>query len=443
MLYSISQPSAREAENLFASLQRNIIADIGRAVHDAMYNRITVDWNILELYELQNSFRAIRFLERITADETNPEYIGPELFRWLGFFSRGIKTGDWEECSYQLLNLPALLFVRVLPHHDKIDQPLDFTLRAEPGSGFCLPQIDDIIAGDFQHNGWIDVRLTSTACIFSSGGITVSIPAGDILSNLDGYRPEDEFYVGRKGQAYLHQTGTVLRQMIAELDEQASAPIQSPENLQVIRFCGLKKDTYPGILQNLTEGYDYIKKCAEEIYKEVLVVIKGITIVSGRRFVGSSDIWYQGIAVFNPDDTWTPITFADHIIHEAAHLLLHASNEMHPVMHNPFELHNDSPIRPDPRPLYGTFHATFVFMRLAQFFEVVVASDQSEEVMFRLNRHIKGFYDGMKILSERAALTEAGRVLLTQMEEYQTRLKTIYPDPDPKKYENKSRDYVI
>ena len=32
-----------------------------------------------------------------------------------------------------------------------------------------------------------------------------------------------------------------------------------------------------------------------------LVILDGITLLTGGRFVGCSDVWYQGYAFFNPD----------------------------------------------------------------------------------------------------------------------------------------------
>jgi hypothetical protein len=440
----IHTPSREHAARLIASLEQTIVADIKRAVHDAMYNRIPVDWNIAEPDLLKQSFTAISFLQEQLDAAQGKKYIGPELFRWLGMFSHYSRANDVSGYSYQLQLLPPLVFMRILPYQQQISTDLRFRFYSTPNQpGVIFPQMDDIVAEELTHQGVVDVTVTKDACIFSANGQQVEVAGQDILNNLDGYRPEEEFYVNKSTGIYLHQTGSVLRQMVSELDELASGPINSPENLEVIRFCNLRKDEYPGILEKLAAGYQYIEQYDNETFLETNCSLKGISILKGRRFVGSSDIWYHGIAVLNPDDTWTEVTFADHIIHESAHTLLHAYNELEPILYNPFEVNDSSPIRPDPRPIYGTFHATYVFMRLAQFFVQVVKKDESEEVLFRLNRHVKGFYDGMKVIAEYANFTESGYALFEKMYACYQEMRKLYPNPDPEKYTNISRDYVI
>ena len=439
----IHNPSREAAASLIATLEKTIIADIKSAVHDAMYSRLAVDVRIVEPDILQQSYRAASFLLQQLESAEDKSYIGPDLFRWLGLFSHHYRNHDVTNYSYQFQELPALLFMRILPYQQQLTSSLSFRFYNPPGNGMIFPQMDDIIAPELKHKGTVIVTLDKDSCIFSADGQEVALTVQNILDNLDGYRPEEEYYVDKSTGVYLHQTGAILRQMVSELNELASGPIHSDENLQVLPFCKLKKDIYPEIVDKLKQGYKYIRQYSEEIFEETNRSLKGITLVEGKRYVGSSDIFYHGIAVLNPDDTWTEITFADHIIHESAHTLLHAYNELAPILHNPFEVNNASPIRPDPRPIYGTFHATYVFMRLAQFFVQVAGSDQSEEVMFRLNRHIKGFYDGMKVIAEYANFTDSGYALFENMYAYYNELLKTHPSPDPEKFTNISRDYVI
>jgi hypothetical protein len=327
-----------------------------------------------------------------------------------------------------------------------LEEPLVLpVVQSGPGKGVVFPQLSEVLLPDFEHKGFVTVSVDAENCLFETEPeMTASVSHSEILALLDGHGNDTAFFDKPDLPIYLHQNGFMLREMVEELNEAASKPINSNEELTVLRFCDLKKDPYPDIIKKLSEGFEYIKKNSEELFEETLVSLKGITLVKGNRYVGSSDIWYHGIAVLNPDDTWTEITFADHIIHESAHTILHALNEITPVLYNPFEVNSFSPIRPDPRPVYGTLHATYVFMRLTQFFVDVSRLDTtSEEVMFRLNRHIKGFYDGMKVIAEFASFTTAGYELFKGMITYYNSLIKEYPNPAPEKYQNASRDYVI
>ena len=112
--------------------------------------------------------------------------------------------------------------------------------------------------------------------------------------------------------------------------------------------------------------------------------------LDGVPFVGGSDVACFGASFFSLAPEWSDLCYADHIVHEAAHQRFHAEFEVEPALVNPADVNWSSPIRSDPRPLEGSFHATFVFVRLAQFFERVVDSCPSFDAMTRLHRHLLG-----------------------------------------------------
>lgn len=58
--------------------------------------------------------------------------------------------------------------------------------------------------------------------------------------------------------------------------------------------------------------------------------------------------------------------FLDHVTHETSHLVLHTLMNVDPLITNGHAERFDAPIRPDPRPLYGIYHATFVLSRITR-----------------------------------------------------------------------------
>lgn len=442
-MLNIYLPSESEVKTLNYQLEDSIILDIKNAIHDGLYNRIEIDSSIIDYNYLLEIYSAILFVEKQRKLEKNKTYIGPELFRWLAKFSYSYKKNNVRYYSELYLELAPLLYVRMLVYHKNIKEAMHLTLAPTNIKGVYIPQISEDFLTDIKDFEFLNVNIDATESTFTCNDFEKNIKNDDILKLVDGYFDQKDYLSGNKLPIYLHQSGYIVREMVEELNNIASAPINSNENLSVLRFCDLKNEKYQEIIQQLASGYKYIKQYSTELYKETLVSLKGITLLDGNRYVGSSDICYQGIALLNPDQTWTDVTFADHILHESAHTILHAYNEMNPIMYNPFEVNALSPIRPDPRPLYGTFHATYVFMKLTQFFTLVSKKDESEEVMFRLNRHLKGFYDGMEVIAEYAELTPAGFQLFKSMCDYYQELIKLYPSPDPKKYQNESKDYVV
>lgn len=432
-----------------------VIGDIKSAVHDALYSGIQLMPEYTDHTTLKECLTALIFWENQLKVEKNYKYIGPEMFRWLAFFSKNLKNRKIKEITHQLLELPELLFFRLIPYQKKIKNKLSFSIRlAYSGKGIRFIQLDNIIKKNLNHNGLVRIDMNKDECFLSCSGGVFPIETKEILNQLDGYRKDKKFWIVDK-KVFLHQSGIILFNMVNELNLIASEPLSSNEELRIIKYNELFSVKYASIISTIKKGYKYIKKYAPSVYKETIDSLKGITLLNGKRFVGSSDIWYHGIALLNPDNSWSKITFADHLIHESAHTILHKINELTPLLLNPFDLLNVSPIRKDPRPLYGTFHATFVFMKLAQFFENVeekipldkkqenIPKTDTEEVLFRLNRHIKGFYDGMQILAEHALFTNSGYRLFEEMNTYRIALLKRHPNPNYTKYQNAFSDYVI
>jgi hypothetical protein len=248
-----------------------------------------------------------------------------------------------------------------------------------------------------------------------------------------------KYHWNNKGSCIsLHEHGVELNKYIKELNNAASQPIHTDQKLSLLENKKEKIHYVNGYL----EGEALIKKAAKEFHEEIKAILDGITLLKGGRFVGCSDVWYQGYAFFNPDNQWTSITYADHLIHETAHIRLHAFNELNAVLVNAEEK-GKSPIRVDSRPLYGILHSTFVFLRLVLFFQKLAEIQEEEEIMFRLHRHLKGFYEGMQELDSKAQWTDAGKIFFSNMCSIRTRLSQTIGKPQEKYYINIGNDYVL
>jgi hypothetical protein len=116
--------------------------------------------------------------------------------------------------------------------------------------------------------------------------------------------------------------------------------------------------------------------------------------------------------------------------------------EVEPALSNENFIGAVSPIRCDPRPLHGILHGTFVFLRLAQFFERVMAVEPSLNAEQRFHRHVRGLYDGMAELERHARWNSRGRELFEAMCEVTRRLKAVLPEPDRRLYSQVGPDYM-
>ena len=112
-----------------------VIGDIKNAVHDALYSRIHLVPEYTDHTTLEECLTALIFWENQLKIEKNYEYIGPEMFRWLAFFSNNLKKGKIQEITHQFLELPELLFFRLIPYQKEIKYLLSVLSNSCQDSG--------------------------------------------------------------------------------------------------------------------------------------------------------------------------------------------------------------------------------------------------------------------------------------------------------------------
>lgn len=353
--------------------------------------------------------------------------VGPSLYRWLSTVPLSRKDALLRQ---HLARLPSLITEQVLG-------------AIKPGKHLTITfsnPLTRLPQGEWDFPSPIVNLKLERSCLtgITTSGKTFYIDADVPRENLDLRRDKPNQIAG--SQIHIHTYGDVLKEYLLELTTVASAPVQRQENLE-LRSKG--DPTIEILKKKLADGIELLKKTGEQRYEEIEVLLKGIVLLTGRRFVGSSDITYHGIAFFNLDPDWSVYTFADHLVHEGAHILLHAANELTPFLRNPDFYSASSPIREDPRPLYGIFHSTYVFMRLVMLFKHFYADNTVDEVLFRLHRHLLGFYEGMQVLSKHALFTPEGAELFHGMMCVYDWFKRTLPAPSPNYYLRVGKDYVI
>lgn len=196
------------------------------------------------------------------------------------------------------------------------------------------------------------------------------------------------------------------------------------------------------IVTGLAAAAELLRQVAPEVAQEIAEVTEYVVPLNGGHFVGGSDIYLYGASFLRLDPQWTSLCFADHLVHEAAHELLHAEHELRPLLLNRDYVGAPSPIRTDPRPLYGSFHATFVFARLASFMDMFLAGQQGNtEGEIRLHRHLLGLLQGLHILGKHGVFSSRGEQEVEAWRELAARLVRRHGMPEPELYERLDWDY--
>lgn len=151
------------------------------------------------------------------------------------------------------------------------------------------------------------------------------------------------------------------------------------------------------------------------------VVFAAGSISDQLTFDGISTFQAFGALVLNAQEHRSiPGALAGYV-HEAAHLLLFAHTEGNTLVDNGPEAIHASPLRPDPRPMDGIFHATFVSARMAFALDHALGSDtlaasDRDDAARLLAGARRAFADGLAVLRAAGRPTAVGRPLIDAAE---------------------------
>jgi len=140
-------------------------------------------------------------------------------------------------------------------------------------------------------------------------------------------------------------------------------------------------------------------------------------------FGGASNFMLWGAILVNVNKPKDGIGMLQTLAHESAHNLLFGLCPDQPLLNNDPGERYPSPLRADPRPLEGIYHATFVCARMHRALRRLaqgrgISSGQKVEVEKAVERNAKAFASGMTTLDENADFTEPGRAIIESARAY-------------------------
>lgn len=135
------------------------------------------------------------------------------------------------------------------------------------------------------------------------------------------------------------------------------------------------------------------------------------------EFDGASHYQFWGLLLLNPRYHPTPLAVAEVLAHEAGHSLLFGMTIDEPLVANPDTDLYPSPLRLDPRPMDGIFHATFVSARMAWAMEElaesgVLSDEERERALAAAAVDRENFAKGMGVVDAHGVLSETGRAVI-------------------------------
>ncbi|MEQ3625453.1 MAG: HEXXH motif-containing putative peptide modification protein [Celeribacter sp.] len=120
----------------------------------------------------------------------------------------------------------------------------------------------------------------------------------------------------------------------------------------------------------LNDGLALMQKTLPDLHGEITAILREVLLAQApvgakMEFDGASHYQFWGLLLLNPNHHKTPLAVVEVLAHEAAHSLLFGLTRTEPLVLNPDDELFTSPLRIDPRPMDGIYHATFVSARMA------------------------------------------------------------------------------
>jgi HEXXH motif-containing protein len=193
-------------------------------------------------------------------------------------------------------------------------------------------------------------------------------------------------------------------------------------------FAPPSASVFDAFKQRLAAGLGLMGQAIPELAGEVEAIIHEIVVVAGDKskayqFDGGSHFQLWGGLFLNSDFHTDEVAIIEVIAHESAHSLLFGFCTEQMLVDNEDEELYASPLRPDPRPMDGIYHATFVSARMHWAMEHLIKSGllntAARERAVKANAaNIENFRSGYSVVAEHGRLTELGQHLMRGASSY-------------------------
>lgn len=174
--------------------------------------------------------------------------------------------------------------------------------------------------------------------------------------------------------------------------------------------------------RRLGEALDLIGRAFPELLDEVMAIVREVVCVVGDpardlQFDGGSHFQLWGALFINAESHETPAAMVEGLAHESAHSVLFGFCTHEPLVIGDDDALYPSPLRGDPRPMDGIYHATFVSARMHLAMSRLLASGALDpsgraDVVAALEANERNFHAGDEVVRANAHLTPLGRELI-------------------------------
>ncbi len=204
---------------------------------------------------------------------------------------------------------------------------------------------------------------------------------------------------------------------LMDSDPDTAFPITAPSHHVTETFTG-----------RLEETMKLMESTTPELAAEINALISQIIMVvpdseSGYLFDGGSSYMMWGGLFLNAQSHENEIALLEVLAHESAHMLLFGFCRDEMLVSNSDDELFPSPLRADPRPMDGIYHATWVSARMHWAMSQLINSGKLSQSQQELaSTHMQAdkinFENGYGVVKQHAKLTDTGRAVMQPARDY-------------------------
>lgn len=205
---------------------------------------------------------------------------------------------------------------------------------------------------------------------------------------------------------------------LVDLDSRSPSVLEAPD-----------PDRWAGFEDEVRAALDLIERAdaalAGELRALVIQVVGAVRSSGGEGVGGASSLMLWGAVFLYVLRNRTRLDLVEGLVHEGAHKLLFGLSLDEPLVENPVEERFDSPLRKDPRPMDGVFHATFVCARIHYAFQRLrddPAADFSPAELRIIDQRMSDqrtrFSGGLETVRQFGRMTATGERILAATADY-------------------------
>jgi HEXXH motif-containing protein len=190
----------------------------------------------------------------------------------------------------------------------------------------------------------------------------------------------------------------------------------------------LSSEEYRQIAATTQEAFALMDAGAPEVSGEIRSLLVEVVFALGGvgarlMFHGLSSFYLWGTVFLNAAEHKTALEVVQTLAHESSHMHLFGAALDSPLVENPDDHLYQSPLRVDPRPMDGIYHATYVTARMHYVLSRLCSSGALspafiEQAEHRIAGHIKAFREGYEVVCTQGELTELGQGLFSRCYNY-------------------------